>query len=278
MRMNGCLHGNDVNMSRRGAHIQLKAVGHRYKAWRKRVLEGISLEIQPGERIALVGRSGCGKSTLLHLMAGLLLPTEGEIRIDGQRVERPSPRWIVMFQEPHLYPWMTVAQNAGLGLKFAGRRREMAQRVHELLALVELQDYAGRNVQDLSGGQQQRVALARSLALQPEVLLLDEPFSSLDAVTRHSLQRDVRRIASDLGITLIIVTHDIAEAVAMADRVLVMSSDPGRIAETASIALDAEERDRRGPAAQALTADLQAAFIRAAGRELLRVKRTGSHP
>ena len=148
-------------------------------------------------------------------------PSAGEVRIDGALVAGPSPSWIVMFQQPHLYPWMTVEQNVGLGLKFAGRpREEIEERVRELLQLVELEGYAGRNVQDLSGGQQQRVALARSLAVHPEVLLLDEPFSALDAVTRRALQRDVRRIAAEIGITLVIVTHDIPEAVAMADRAL----------------------------------------------------------
>ncbi len=132
----------------------------------------------------------------------------------------------------------------------------------DLLGLVELEGYAGRNVQDLSGGQQQRVALARSLAVQPEVLLLDEPFSALDTVTRRALQRDVRRIAVEYGITLLIVTHDIQEAVAMADRALVMASDPGRIVEDVPFGMD---RDRRGADMQGAQARLQAAFERSVG-------------
>ena len=160
-----------------------------------------------------------------------------------------------------------MTQNVGLGLKFAGRpRREIIERVGELLGLVELEGYAGRNVQELSGGQQQRVALARSLAVHPEVLLLDEPFSALDAVTRRALQRDVRRIAVEMGITLVIVTHDIPEAVAMADRALVMRPDPGRIAEIVPIDLDPQDRERRGAGAQAAQAQLQAAFESASGR------------
>ena len=231
-------------------------------------LSDISFEVQPCEAVALVGRSGCGKSTLLHILSGLTVPSAGEVRIDGALVEGPSPHWIVMFQQPNLYPWMTVAQNVGLGLKFAGRpRREINERVGELLGLVELEGYAGRNVQELSGGQQQRVALARSLAVHPEVLLLDEPFSALDAMTRRALQRDVRRIAVEMGITLVIVTHDIPEAVAMADRALVMRSDPGRIAEIVPIDLErGRPRAPRPRRASRAGASLQAAFERASGR------------
>jgi len=243
-----------------GAHVAVTDVTHRYRRAASPALESINFEIQPCESVALVGRSGCGKSTLLHLIAGLTMPTTGAVYIDGRRVDGPSPRWIVMFQQPHLYPWMTVSQNVGLGLRFAGRRKEIPGRVTELLSLVELSDYANRNVQDLSGGQQQRVALARSLAVQPEVLLLDEPFSALDAVTRRALQRDVRRIVADLGITLVIVSHDIGEAVAMADRAIVMTANPGRIAEIVPIRLDSQERERRGGATQAVQADLQRVF------------------
>ncbi len=161
-----------------GAHVAVTGISHRYRRASGLALENVTFEVQPCESVALVGRSGCGKSTLLHLMAGLTMPTVGDVYIDGKRVDGPSPRWIVMFQQPHLYPWMTVSQNVGLGLRFAGRRKEIPGRVKELLGLVELSDYANRNVQDLSGGQQQRVALARSLAVRPEVLLLDEPFSA----------------------------------------------------------------------------------------------------
>jgi ABC-type nitrate/sulfonate/bicarbonate transport system ATPase subunit len=252
---------------RPGAHVAISGVSHRYRRSASYALSDISFEVQPCEAVALVGRSGCGKSTLLHILSGLTAPSTGEVRIDGALVQGPSPQWIVMFQQPNLYPWMTVTQNVGLGLKFAGRpRREISKRVGELLGLVELEGYAGRNVQDLSGGQQQRVALARSLAVHPEVLLLDEPFSALDAVTRRALQRDVRRIAVELGITLVIVTHDIPEAVAMADRALVMRSDPGRIAEIVPIDLDPQDRERRGAGAQSAQARLQAAFEEASGR------------
>jgi ABC-type nitrate/sulfonate/bicarbonate transport system ATPase subunit len=253
---------------RPGAHIAVTGVGHRYRRnARSDALSGIDFEVQPCEAVALVGRSGCGKSTLLHILSGLTMPTVGEVRIDGALVSGPSPRWIVMFQQSHLYPWMTVEQNVGLGLKFAGRpRREIRDRVQDLLGLVDLEGYAGRNVQDLSGGQQQRVALARSLAAQPEVLLLDEPFSALDTVTRRALQRDVRRIAVEYGITLVIVTHDIPEAVVMADRALVMASEPGRIVENVPIDVDRQDRDRRGAETQVAQGKLHAAFERTVGR------------
>jgi NitT/TauT family transport system ATP-binding protein len=212
-----------------GAKIEVAGISYRYPRAKADVLRGISLTIGAGERVALVGRSGTGKSTLLHLIAGLLQPTSGEVRADGEIVRGPSPRRVMMFQQPSLFPWLTIAENAALGLRFTGRRAGAPQRVAELLALVELGDVADRNVQDLSGGQQQRVALARSLAISPEVLLLDEPFSSLDAFTRRNLQRDVREIAIRLGLTLLVVTHDIDEAVRLADRALVLSANPGRI-------------------------------------------------
>lgn len=252
---------------RPGAHIGVTGVSHRYRRNANVALSGVTCEVKPCEAVALVGRSGCGKSTLLHIMAGLTLPTAGEVRIDGALVQGPSPHWIVMFQQPHLYPWMTVEQNVGLGMKFAGRpRKEIRERVRDLLGLVELEGYAGRNVQDISGGQQQRVALARSLAVQPEVLLLDEPFSALDAVTRRALQRDVRRIAVEYGITLVIVTHDIPEAVAMADRALVMASDPGRIVESVPIEVNRNDRDRRAADTQVAQGRLQTAFENSVGR------------
>jgi ABC-type nitrate/sulfonate/bicarbonate transport system ATPase subunit len=258
---------HETMMRKPGAHIAVNAVSHRYRRQATDVLVDINLEIQPCEAVALVGRSGCGKSTLHLIVSGLIKPTRGDVRIDGALVDRPSPHWIVMFQRPSLYPWMTVSQSIGLGMRFAGRpKREISKQVSELLQLVELEGYADRNVQELSGGQQQRVALARSLAVRPEVLLLDEPFSSLDAVTRRGLQRDVRRIATEIGITLITVTHDIAEAVVMADRAFVMKSDPGRIAEIVPIEIGRRDPEYRGSESQAAQAKLQAAFERATGQ------------
>lgn len=209
------------------AKISIDFVTHTFKGQPAPTLENIELQIRPGEKIALIGRSGCGKSTLLHMLAGLLLPTEGCVHIQGHTVTRPSAKWNMMFQKPSLYPWMTVRENAELGLVFAGARN--ADKIDHLLELVGLTEKADDNVQSLSGGQQQRVALARSLATSPDVLLLDEPFSALDAFTRASLQDEVAEIASREDLTMVIVTHDIDEAVAMADRVLIMSANPGRI-------------------------------------------------
>ncbi len=209
------------------ASVTVDYITHTFKGQPAPTLENIELKIQPGEKIALIGRSGCGKSTLLHMLAGLLMPSEGVVRIHGHQVTKPSAKWNMMFQKPSLYPWMNVRQNAELGLIFAGAPDP--HKIDALLELVGLSEKADESVQSLSGGQQQRVALARSLATSPELLLLDEPFSALDAFTRASLQDEVAEIASRENLTLVIVTHDIDEAVAMADRVLIMSTDPGRI-------------------------------------------------
>lgn len=209
------------------ANISIDYITHTFKGQSAPTLKDIELRIEPGEKIALIGRSGCGKSTLLHMLAGLLKPSEGCVRIRGHQVTKPSAKWNMMFQKPSLYPWMNVRQNAELGLVFNGQKDP--QKINHLLDMVGLSDKADAHVQSLSGGQQQRVALARSLATSPDLLLLDEPFSALDAFTRSSLQDEVAEIASREELTLVIVTHDIDEAVAMADRVLIMSANPGQI-------------------------------------------------
>jgi NitT/TauT family transport system ATP-binding protein len=248
----------------RGVRIRVKELTHRYGARGPQTFSRVELEAQPGEALAIIGRSGCGKSTLLHIIAGLLRPTEGVVHLDDTQVEGPSPRWVMMFQAPHLFPWMRVAQNVGIGLRFAKwPQAEMRDRVAEALRLVDLADHADKNVQELSGGQQQRVALARSLVMEPELLLLDEPFSALDAFTRASLQRDVRSIAKRLGINLVIVTHDIDEAVLMADRALIMAGSPGRIVHEFAVDLE-DPRQRQDPAVQAMRARLMEAFHDAA--------------
>jgi NitT/TauT family transport system ATP-binding protein len=239
--------------------IQVQHVRHRYRHRGEAVLSDVSFDVAAGEAVAVVGRSGCGKSTLLHLLAGLALPSAGEIRIDGAVVRAPSPRWAMMFQQPLLYPWMTAFDNAALGLRFAGRKAEASAVVGELLSMVKMAGYADTNVQRLSGGQQQRVALARALAAGPQILLLDEPFSALDAFTRADLQREVRAITRRLGITLVLVTHDIDEAVLMADRALVMESRPGRIQADLSFVLP-DERAKDDPAVQYQRARLTAAL------------------
>jgi NitT/TauT family transport system ATP-binding protein len=227
------------------ASLSIDFITHTFKGQKAPVLKDIALTIPPGEQVALIGRSGCGKSTLLHMLAGLLLPSEGCVHIRGHMVTKPSAKWNMMFQKPSLYPWMTVRENAELGLLFAGRREP--KQIDHLLEMVGLADKAEVNVQRLSGGQQQRVALARSLATSPQLLLLDEPFSALDAFTRAALQDEVSRIARAEGLTLVMVTHDIDEAVAMADRVLIMAAGPGRIVGEMHVDLPFP-RDRAQPA------------------------------
>jgi ABC-type nitrate/sulfonate/bicarbonate transport system ATPase subunit len=254
-------------MTVRGVNIDIKELSHRYTAKSPVTFDKINVRAEPGEALAIIGRSGCGKSTLLHIVAGIIHPTAGTVKLDNTVVTAPSPRWVMMFQAPHLFPWMRVAQNVGIGLRFAGwSEAKMRERVDEVLKLVDLQKYASNNVQDLSGGQQQRVALARSLVMEPELLLLDEPFSALDAFTRASLQRDVRSIAKRLGINLIIVTHDIDEAILMADRALIMAGSPGKIMHEMDIDLG-DPRDRQDPAVQSMRTRLMTAFEDAQGQK-----------
>jgi len=252
-------------MAVRGVHIKLDNLTHCYNEKCPVTFENIQMEAEPGESLVIIGRSGCGKSTLLHIVAGLMRCTGGSVCIDGQEVREPSPRWVMMFQAPHLFPWMTVEQNVGIGLQFAKwPEKKIRERVREALRLVHLEEYAQNNTQDLSGGQQQRVALARSLVMEPELLLLDEPFSALDAFTRAALQRDVRAIAKDLGINLMMVTHDIDEAVLMADRALIMAGAPGKIYDELRIDLP-DPRDREDPAVHRMRTQLMTAFHKAAG-------------
>ena len=247
-------------MSIRGVNIKIENLTHRYSDKSPLTFEKVNIEAEPGESLVIIGRSGCGKSTLLHILAGLLSPTGGEVKLDNEKVEKPSPRWVMMFQAPHLFPWMRVVQNVGIGLQFARwPEKEIHERVAYALNLVNLEEYVDNNVQDLSGGQQQRVALARSLVMEPELLLLDEPFSALDAFTRASLQQDVRTIAKKLGINLVMVTHDIDEAVLMADRALVMAGSPGKIMYDISIRLP-EPRNREDSAVQTMRRRLMEAF------------------
>lgn len=221
-----------------GASISLDFINHRFSSAAPLTLSNINCVIGSGELIALVGRSGCGKSTLLQCIAGLIQPSEGCVRIDGKQVVKPSAKWNMMFQKASLYPWMSVQQNAALGLLIAGAsKNHITETVDSLLAMLGLLDKKNDNVQSLSGGQQQRVALARSLATNPDILLLDEPFSALDTFTRTALQEEVPSICRARGITLVTVTHDIDEAVAMADRIMIMSQNPGEIVDQITLDL-----------------------------------------
>lgn len=193
-------------------------------------LDRVSLDIQPGEFVCLLGPSGCGKSTLLNVIAGLEKPTEGSVISFGQPVAGPGPDRAVMFQESALFPWLRVIDNVEFGMKMAGvpaaERREKALAV---LKRVHLSRFKDAMIHELSGGMRQRVALARALTQDSEVLLMDEPFAALDSQTRGLLQLELQQIWRDTGKTIIFVTHNVEEAVLLADRVVVMSPHPGRI-------------------------------------------------
>lgn len=211
-----------------------------------RALESVSLAVAPGEIVAVVGGSGCGKSTLLRLVCGLDHPTDGAVILDGARIAAPHEKIGIVFQEPRLLPWLSVAENVGFGL--ADRpRRERERRVAEALRRVGLPDKARMWPRELSGGQAQRVAIARALVPRPQVLLLDEPFSALDAFTRADLQDHLLALWADGRPTLLVVTHDVDEAVVLADRIIVMRPRPGRVFE--EIAADLPRpRDRQSAA------------------------------
>ncbi|MDA9506731.1 ABC transporter ATP-binding protein [Bradyrhizobium sp. CCBAU 11386] len=199
-------------------------------------LEDISLEVRAGEFLALVGPSGCGKSTLLDLLGGLTTPTSGRILLDGRPIRGAGRDRGIVFQQYALFPWLTAAENVEFGLDIAGlkarRRREIAK---HFLDLVGLSGFANRYPHELSGGMKQRVAIARSLAYDPEVLLMDEPFAALDAQTRETLQGELLRIWRATGKTIVFITHGIDEAVVLGQRVAVMTSRPGRIKQVIEI-------------------------------------------
>jgi len=196
-------------------------------------LEHIDLDVARGEFLVLLGPSGCGKSTLLYLMAGLLLPTTGTVTMGGEVIRGPSPRRGVVFQDFALFPWLTVEDNIGFGLDLAvqrGHGRNDAGRVVlELIKTMGLSEFQRHKPHQLSGGMRQRVAIARTLAPDPEVMLMDEPFGSLDAQTRTALQREVADLAQRTGKTTVFVTHSIEEAALLASRVAILSRRPGRI-------------------------------------------------
>jgi NitT/TauT family transport system ATP-binding protein len=193
-------------------------------------LKDINLTINQGEFVCLLGPSGCGKSTLLNAVAGFQPPTHGVMTVDGKAINGPGPDRGMVFQEYALFPWMTVAQNVAFGLEIKGMKRaDIKLRVAELLALLKLNDFADRFPKDLSGGMRQRVAIARVLALDPPVLLMDEPFGALDSLTRRSLQDELLRIWAEMKKTIIFVTHSIEESIYLADRIVVMTYRPGTI-------------------------------------------------
>jgi NitT/TauT family transport system ATP-binding protein len=193
-------------------------------------LRGIDLTVREREFVAVIGRSGCGKSTLLRLVAGLIPPTAGQVLVNGERVTGPRRDIAMMFQRPALLPWRSVLDNVMLPVEIFGwRRRKHLDRAHDLLGIVGLTGSEKQLPHELSGGMQQRVSLCRALIQQPRVLLMDEPFSALDALTREELAVELQRVHTQLGTTMLFVTHSIQEAVLLADRVTVLSSRPGQI-------------------------------------------------
>jgi NitT/TauT family transport system ATP-binding protein len=193
-------------------------------------LENVTLDVKPGEFLTLVGPSGCGKSTLLDLLGGLTTPSSGRILLDGRPVTGPARDRGIVFQQYALFPWRTAAQNIEFGLEVAGVGvRERRDKARHYLDLVNLSAFANRYPQELSGGMKQRVAIARSLAYDPEVLLMDEPFAALDAQTRETLQSELLRIWRSTGKTIVFITHGIDEAIVLGQRVAVMTARPGRI-------------------------------------------------
>lgn len=209
------------------------------------VLEDINLEVGKGEFLCLLGPSGCGKTTLLNAMAGFLSPSAGKIRIDGEVVQGPDPRRIFVFQERGVFPWLTVEGNIGFGL-FKLSRAEREQRIRHYIEMVGLQGFEKAYPAELSGGMKQRLEVARALAVNPDMLFLDEPFGALDSITRLIMRGELLRIWETERKTIIFVTHDIDEAVQLADRVVVLSARPARIQQIVHIDI-AHPRDISSP-------------------------------
>ena len=222
--------------------IQLEDVGMVYRSQGKDVtaLTSVNLDIRQGEFISLLGPSGCGKTTLLRIVADLLQPTSGRVTVDGTdaKTARQSKKYGMVFQSPVLYEWRTVQKNVELPLELMKlSKEERADRSRKMLELVGLSKFADHYPQQLSGGMQQRVGIARALALRPEILLMDEPFSALDEFTKEKLQEDLLRIWSKTNKTVLFVTHSIAEAVFLSDRICVLSPRPGRLSAVVDVDL-----------------------------------------
>ncbi|MBT9523313.1 MAG: ABC transporter ATP-binding protein [Dechloromonas sp.] len=213
-------------------HIDIRQVNKVFRTGEREViaLKEINLEIRQGEFVCLLGPSGCGKSTLLNAVAGFQPPSSGEIVIEGKKILKPGPDRGMVFQEYALFPWMTVAQNIAFGLEIQKKdKAEIELTVNQLLDLLHLTDFRDRFPKDLSGGMRQRVAIARVLALDSPIMLMDEPFGALDALTRRNLQDELLRIWEKLGKTILFVTHSIEESIYLADRIVVMTYRPGTV-------------------------------------------------
>nr|AQQ74904.1 hypothetical protein [uncultured bacterium] len=227
------------------ASISVRRVSKQFRAadgTEVRALADISMDVHAGSLVSLVGPSGCGKSTLLRLIAGLDTPTSGDLRIGSAQITGPSAERGLVFQDPNLFPWLTVRRNIQAGLVARGVLREKRHEVDEFLRLVGLESFANAYPHQLSGGMAQRVALARALVNHPKVLLMDEPLGALDAFTRMRMQDEVLRLWQARRATLILVTHDIDEAIYMSDVIVIMSPRPGRVERTIEIRLPRPRR------------------------------------
>jgi NitT/TauT family transport system ATP-binding protein len=231
------------------AQIRIRNAGKVFRAHGKEVeaLRDITFDIPNGQFACLLGPSGCGKSTLLNAVAGFSLPTSGSVEVDGRPVEGPGPDRGMVFQEYALFPWMTVEQNVAFGLEIRkSPAAEIREKVSGLLAMLGLSEFRDRYPKDLSGGMRQRVAIARVLALDSRILLMDEPFGALDALTRHNLQEELLRIWETFRKTVLFVTHSIEESIFLADRILVMTYRPGTIKRDITVTLP-RPRDPAAP-------------------------------
>lgn len=227
--------------------LELENVSKRFRVDQDEEVEalrGITLRVDEGEFICILGPSGCGKTTLLRIIAGLEEPSEGEVRVDGVAVTGPTPRLGMIFQDYSLYPWRRVLDNIAFGLELAGMgKQERLARAREFLDLVGLEGFADSYPYELSGGMRQRVAVARALATDPAVVLMDEPFGALDAQTRNAMQRELLEIWARTKKTVLFVTHSVDEAVYLADRIVVLTSRPGSVREIVDVCKE-RPRDR----------------------------------
>ncbi|MCI6653530.1 MAG: ABC transporter ATP-binding protein [Ruminococcus sp.] len=204
--------------------LTFKGVSKRFDTSENAILKNIDLTIEPGEFVCIVGESGCGKSTLLNLAAGLEMPTEGHIYLDGKEVKSPSAERTVMFQEHGLYPWLSVIDNVKFGMKLEGiPKKEQEERALHYLDMVHLTEYKDYCIHQLSGGMRQRTALARALTINSKILLMDEPFSALDKQTSNRLREELQKIWMETKKTVLFITHSVEEAIYLADRVVVLS-------------------------------------------------------
>lgn len=250
-----------------GASAELSGVSVSFGG--RLALSDVSLRIGSGEAVCLVGPSGGGKSTILNLLAGLLAPTEGRVALDGERVEGPGPDRAMVFQDAALFPWLTLAQNVAFPLEVAGVPvAERAERAEALLRLVHLASFRDAYPHELSGGMRQRGAIARALAGSPRMILFDEPFAALDGQMRELLQGEVERIVGAARTTMVFVTHQIDEAVRLADRVVLVGARPGRVIGEIQVALP-----RPRPQADARSAELVAEIAAAIRDEVQKVAR-----